>query len=122
MIPYIVYSHTDFLDILRAQTYYLKSYDNTILLINKSDMELSDLYSNYKQVVFYDDTLPYAGRVLTLSELNLDYALFIHDIDIVINRDHSIIEQLLEKMIEQIWKYRQEIILIFHLGTEEIIH
>ena len=100
MIPYIVYSHSEFLDALLTQTYYLKSYDNKILLINKSDEDLTDLYSNYKQVVFYDDKLPYASRLLSLSELNLDYALFIHDIDVVINRDDSIIEHLLEKMME----------------------
>ena len=35
MIPYIVYSHSEFLDALLTQTYYLKSYDNKILLINK---------------------------------------------------------------------------------------
>ena len=100
MIPYIVYSHSEFLDALLTQTYYLKSYDNKILLINKSDEDLTDLYSNYEQVVFYDDKLPYASRLLSLSELNLDYALFIHDIDVVINRDDSIIEHLLEKMME----------------------
>jgi len=99
MIPYIVYSHSEFLDALLTQTYYLKSYDNKILLINKSDEDLTDLYSNYKQVVFYDDKLPYPSRLLSLSELNLDYALFIHDIDVVINRDDFIIEHLLEKMI-----------------------
>ena len=52
MIPCIVYSHTEFLDILSAQTHYLKSYDNKMLLINKSDMELDELYSNYKEIIF----------------------------------------------------------------------
>tara|TARA_R110000744_G_scaffold342881_5_gene448103 strand:+ start:3449 stop:4297 length:849 start_codon:yes stop_codon:yes gene_type:complete len=100
MIPYIIYSHTEFLDILLTQTDYLKSYDNKILLINKSDMKLDDLYSNYSKVIFYDDTQPYATRLLKLSELDVEYGLFIHDIDIVINRDDSVIETLVQKMIE----------------------
>ena len=100
MIPCIVYSHTEFLDILSTQTHNLKSYDNKMLLINKSDMELGELYSNYKEIIFYDDTLPYASRLLELSNLYCKHALFIHDIDIVINRDDSVMEHLLEKMIE----------------------
>ena len=40
MMPYVIYSHTDFLDILLVQTHYLKSCKNKILLINKSDLEL----------------------------------------------------------------------------------
>ncbi len=69
MLTYIVYSHTEFLDVLLTQTHYLKSYDNKVLLINKSDEDLSDLYSNYKQVIFYDDTLSYASRLLEIKKL-----------------------------------------------------
>ena len=100
MLTYIVYSHTSFIDALRVQTHHLNSYENKILLINKSDEDFSDLYSNYKEVIFYDDTLPYATRLLELKKLNLDYALFIHDIDVVINKDDSTIEYLLDKMKE----------------------
>ena len=100
MIPYIVYSHTSFIDALRVQTHYLNSYENKILLINKSDEDFTDLYSNYKEVLFYDDTLPYATRLLELKKINLDYALFIHDIDVIINKDDSTMEYLLNKMKE----------------------
>jgi len=96
MLTYIVYSHTEFLDVLLTQTHYLESYDNKILLINKTDQDLSELYSNYKQVIFYDDTLPYASRLLEISKLDLDYALFIHDIDISVKRDNDVIEHLLD--------------------------
>ena len=99
MIPYIVYSHTEFIEILRTQTYHLKSYENKILLINKSNMDLSDLYSEYKEVLFYDDTLPYASRLLEIQKLNLEYALFIHDIDILVKKDDEVIEHLLETML-----------------------
>ena len=46
MLTYIVYSHTEFLDVLLTQTHYLKSYDNKILLINKSDQDLTITYSS----------------------------------------------------------------------------
>ena len=75
MLTYIVYSHTEFLDVLLTQTHYLESYDNKILLINKTDQDLSELYSNYKQVIFYDDTLPYASRLLEISKFYLDHSV-----------------------------------------------
>ena len=96
MLTYIVYSHTEFLDVLLTQTHYLKAYNNKVLLINKSDKDLSDLYSNYKQVIFYDDTLPYASRILSLSDLDLDYILFIHDIDIVITKNDKVINHFVD--------------------------
>ena len=98
MLTYIVYSHTEFLDVLLTQTHYLKPYNNKVLLINKSDKDLSDLYSNYKQVIFYDDTLPYASRILSLSDLDLDYILFIHDIDIVITKNDKVINHFVDFM------------------------
>tara|TARA_Y100000593_G_C4249522_1_gene306411 strand:+ start:165 stop:1016 length:852 start_codon:yes stop_codon:yes gene_type:complete len=98
MLTYIVYSHTSFIDALKVQTHYLNSYENKILLVNKSDEDFSDLYSNYKEVIFYDDTLPYATRLLELKRLELDYVLFIHDIDVVINRNDSTMEYMLDEM------------------------
>ena len=100
MINYVVYSHTDYLDILNIQTDYLKSCGNKILLINRSSLDLDAIYSNYKKVIFYDDSLPYASRILSLSELDLEYILLIHDIDILINRNDDIIEYLHDVMID----------------------
>jgi len=100
MLTYVVYSHSEYSDILSAQTHYLSSYENKVLLIDKSGAELTDLCSKYKQVLFYDDTLPYASRLLKLTELDLDYVLFIHDIDIVVKRDDATVEHLLGRMIE----------------------
>ncbi|MBC8147444.1 MAG: hypothetical protein H8E98_05610 [Bacteroidetes bacterium] len=98
MITYVIYSHSEFLDILKIQTDQLKSYENKVLLINKSDLDLSDIYSQYKQVIFYNDELPYASRLLNLSKLNVEYILFIHDIDIIVEKNDSIIELLVNIM------------------------
>lgn len=100
MLTYVIYSHTDYLDVLNIQTEYLESYENKILLINSSNIE-SDIFSKYKDVIYYDDSLTYPSRLLSLSELNLDYILLIHDIDVVINKTDSIIERIYNKMIEK---------------------
>jgi len=100
MLTYVVYSHSEYSDILTAHTHYLSSYENKVLLIDKAGAELTELCSNYKQVLFYDDTLPYASRLLKLNELNLDYILFIHDVDVLVKRDDSVVEFLLNKMIK----------------------
>tara|TARA_R110000824_G_scaffold791_1_gene4822 strand:+ start:11155 stop:11907 length:753 start_codon:yes stop_codon:yes gene_type:complete len=101
MIDYVVYSHTDYLDVLSVQTSCLEDCKDKILLINRSELELSSLYSQYKDVVLYDDKLPYASRLLALSDLDLKYVLFIHDIDAVIQKDDATIDHLVKIMDEQ---------------------
>lgn len=93
-LKYIVYSHTDYLDVLRLQTESLNYYSNKILLINKNDNDLEDLYKCYDDVIFYDDELPYASRLLSLSVLKDEYILFIHDIDIIIKKDDLLLSYI----------------------------
>jgi len=90
-ISYVVYSHNEFKDILQIQTDYLKKVEDKILLINYNDKDLNHIYSQYKQVIFYDDELPYASRLLSLSRLDIEYVLFIHDIDILIIKNDEVI-------------------------------
>jgi hypothetical protein len=97
----VVYSHTDYLDILSIQTEGLK-YTDKILLINKSDKDLDYLYSKYNRVIFYDDSLPYASRLLSLRCLKNEYILFIHDIDIVVKKDDSYINHVKNYMVEHL--------------------
>jgi len=97
MLTYVIYSHTEYLDVLEIQTDYIKNYENKVLLINKSDVK-SNLYNEYNKVIYYDDSLPYATRLLSLSELDDEYILFYHDMDIIINKDDSVIEELVVLM------------------------
>lgn len=94
MINYVIYSHTDYLEILKIQTDYVSSIENKTLLINKNDSNLSEIYDKYRNVIFYDDTLPYANRLLFLDSLKDDFILLIHDIDILINKNDEIINYL----------------------------
>lgn len=99
MLPYIIYSHTDYLDVLEIQTDYLKSYENKYLLINTNDIPLN-ISCNYKGIIEYDDALTYPGRLLPLKELDFEHILLIHDMDIVLYKDDSIIENIYNKIIE----------------------
>lgn len=99
MIHYVVYTHTEFLDVCNIQTDYLIN-DIKTLIINKNNLELDSLYSKYDNVIFYDDSLPYASRLLVLESLvsKYDYILFIHDIDVVIKKDNTVLNKVVELM------------------------
>ena len=100
MITYVIYSHSSYHDVLEIQTEYLKDYENKILLINKTDIP-PDWYSHYKRIINYDDTLPYASRLLSLKELDVEYLLITQDMDIVIHKDDNAIEHILLTMIKE---------------------
>ena len=97
-MKYVIYSHTDYLDILSIQTEYLKLYSNKILLINTTELDISNITTQYNEVIYYDDSLPYASRLLSLSVLKDQYVLFIHDIDILVHHDPELIDSFTEYM------------------------
>jgi hypothetical protein len=96
MNEYIVYSNTDYLDILQIQSEYFNSaFKNTILFLNDNSLDLKNLYDKYKKVIHYDNNLTYASRLLNcILNLNSDYILLTHDIDILLSVNNSIIDQL----------------------------
>ncbi len=92
MINYVIYGHTDYLDVLKIQTDYMSVYNNVTLFINNNNLDLGDLYSKYTKVIFYDDSKQYSYRLLDcLNQINEKYLVFIHDIDIVLNIDEQTI-------------------------------
>jgi len=97
-MKYVIYSHTDYLDILSIQTEYLKLCSNKILLINTTELDISNITTQYNEVIYYDDSLPYASRLLSLSILKDQYILFIHDIDILAHHDSEFIDSFTEYM------------------------
>ncbi len=98
MINFIVYSHTDYKDILNIQADYIGNIGHpyhATLFINRTTKELinSDDYdvilSKFHKIVYYSDSDPYATRLLNCFKLVDDeYFLFLHDIDIVLNVDY----------------------------------
>ena len=99
MVHYVVYTHTDFLDICQIQTQYLKQ-ESKSLIINSNNLNLNDLYNQYTDVIFYDDSKEYSSRLQNLNNIKdkYDYILLIHDIDIVIKKDNNILYKILELM------------------------
>lgn len=93
-VPIVYYSHTEYLDILKIQVDHLNENDNKILLINKNSLKLENLYKKFDKVIFYNDESLYAERLLSLKELDYDYILFIHDIDIILEKDDKILDGL----------------------------
>ena len=101
MIHYVVYTHTDFLDICKIQTEYLSGVSKS-LLINKNNLEIEDIYSKYENIIFYDDSLPYASRLCELDKLKdmFKYILLTHDIDIVLKKDDTTLDKVISLMDE----------------------
>lgn len=92
---YIVYSHTDYADILAIQADYLVSKD-TVLFIN----EETELSKRFGKVVIYDDNLPYAARIVNcLDQFYTDnHFVFMHDIDILLKSDDFLLEEIVNIM------------------------
>jgi len=92
MVNYVIYGHTDYMDVLNIQTDYLESISDKILFINKNQNYNDDLYSKYKTVIFYDDSKTYPQRLSEcLNQINDEYILFLHDIDIVLSLNQNTI-------------------------------
>jgi hypothetical protein len=100
MLTYVIYGHTDYLDVLKIQTEYNKDIKNKVLLINQNNTEL-EIYSVYDKIIFYDDTLPYASRLLALKELGVDYILMTQDTDLIIEKNSETLERIVSKMKEK---------------------
>jgi hypothetical protein len=85
----IVYSHTEYLDILKIQTDYIMSQferKDMVLFINREGWD----YNKYNSVITYDDSQPYASRLLEcLNQVDDDYILLTHDIDILLKCDNA---------------------------------
>lgn len=97
----VIYSNTDYLDILNIQTDFVQKY-SPILFINKNDLDLTNLFEKYETIIFYDNSLPYAKRVLDcLKQIKEDYILFTHDIDIILNINEPQINSIYDFMLNQ---------------------
>jgi hypothetical protein len=95
MINYVIYGHTDYLDVLNIQTDQMNLIDDKILFLNKNELEINDLYSKYKDVFFYDDSKLYPQRLSQcLNQINYEYILFFHDIDLILSVNNELIDKL----------------------------
>ena len=93
---YVIYSHSDYSDILQIQSDYLQSND-TVLFIDKE----TEFTKNFDRIIIYDDAMPYASRVAScLNQLEPnEHFLFVHDIDIVISSNDALLDEIVNKMV-----------------------
>ena len=97
MLTYVYYTHTDYEDVINISADRIVDYENKILMINSNSQNLDNLYSKFKNVVFYDDNLTWVGRCLEgikKIKFDCDYALFINDTDLIIDKDDLFLEKL----------------------------
>ena len=110
-IPIILYSNSEYFDILKIQNDYLKNYTNKILLINKvPDFELF-----FDKIIIYNDNLNYSKRLYnSLKDLNFNYILFFHDIDLLVKINKNDLNDILKSV------YKIDLSKIFNDSTSFI--
>lgn len=93
-MKYVVYTHTDYLDITKIHSDHL-FFQNSILLINKNTFELDEIYSKFSEVIFYDDNQSYAKKLIQcVSKINEEYFILMHDMDILIDINKDKINEI----------------------------
>jgi hypothetical protein len=94
----VIYSHSEYIEILNISTKFLKSYKNKILLIDNNFK--NDEYLNYyNNIIYYDNKEPYGSRLLKLNVIKDDIILFMHETDVLIEYDVNILNNLKQYII-----------------------
>ena len=93
-----IYTHSDFFDILPIQIDYFSKHSfqgSKVYLFSDKPYE-----SPFENVV-YDDTLPYASRLLhCIGKVDSSHILVIHENDVLIRYDGSVMNTLVETMVK----------------------
>jgi len=95
----VIYSHSEYADVLHIATKFLKSYKNKILLID-NNFKKTEYDNDYVNIVKYDDKQPYGSRLLNLNNINDDVILFMHETDVLIKYDVSILNNLKQYIVD----------------------
>ena len=96
MLNIIIYTHSDYFDILPIQLAYFKRNVQGAHVSVLTDKPYPEC--EYPQII-YDPTLPYAGRLLSgLKGVSVDYIILIHENDILCRFNMVFIQELIETM------------------------
>jgi hypothetical protein len=94
----VVYSNSDYEDVLAVQDTFLQKYSGRKVLLSNKTPRFSH---HFDSVITYDDSLQYSKRVLQgMTSIREDYVLFLHDMDILVEYTPSRIEELVRFMKE----------------------
>lgn len=89
----VIYSHSQYHDVLHIATSFLTNYKNKILLID-NNFKNDEYDKEYLKIIKYEDNIPYASRLLCLNDIADEIILFMHDMDILIKYDINILNAL----------------------------
>lgn len=96
-IGLFIYTHSSYTDVLNIQSDYIGKFENKNLITNQ--VLNNDILDVYDKIYYYDDSVPYAKRILNfISEINDEYILLVHDNDILIDVDLSMLENCVNLM------------------------
>lgn len=95
----VIYSHSQYNDILIIATKFLKKYKNKILLID-DNFKNTEYENEYINIIKYDDTKPYGTRLLNLKNITDEVILFMHETDVLIKYDFNILNNLKKYIID----------------------
>ena len=95
----VIYSHSEYNDILEIATKFLKSYKNKILLTD-NNFKKTEYDNDYIEIIKYDDKQPYGSRLLNLKNIKDDVILFMHETDVLIKYDVNILNSLKQYIID----------------------
>lgn len=96
MLTYVCYSHSDYEDILLVQDTFLQGYDvKKILLTNRQPT----IPIHFDRVLLYHEIENYSDRLVEcFSQIEDEYVLFAHDMDIPIQFNPARLEELVTMM------------------------
>jgi hypothetical protein len=96
MIPLVCYSNSDYLDVLTVQNAFLQSFNGPMVLLTN---QVPKIPLRFDTVILYDNTLNYSKRVLQgLLQLDSEFILFYHDIDILLRYSPNEVMELVHCM------------------------
>jgi hypothetical protein len=101
MVNFVVYSHSSYVEVLEIQSDYVSKNTRATLVIDKNDLDLNHIYEKFDKVIFYDSIDTYPVRLSkSISQIDSEYILLIHDIDILLNYNVQILESLQQFLID----------------------
>jgi len=95
----VIYSYSEYNDVLDIATKFLKSYKNKILLIDNK-FKNTEYENEYINIINYDGTKPYGTRLLNLKNITDEVILFMHETDVLIKYDFNILNNLKQYIID----------------------
>jgi hypothetical protein len=91
-ISLVTYTHTDYSDLWPLVFEGINKVNNIekVFACNNTDINIDNIKNFYNRINLYDDKLTYPKKILSILEnINTEYIIFIHDIDIIINFNNT---------------------------------